>query len=413
MAPHEGRNGRDVNAAVLLLALQATTLRVRAGGPFSTIGEALARARSGDTIRVAPGMYHEHLTVERPVALLGEPGAVVTGDGVGVVLRIEAPATVRGLTIRGSGGRLDAENAGIVAVRVDGLAIEDNRLEDVLFGIILKQCGSALIRGNTIEGKNLAPRFRGDGIHLWSSHDGRIVNNQVRRTRDVAVWFSDRTVVTGNTVADGRYGLHFMNSRHNRFEANRFVGNDVGAFIMYSQDILFRGNVFANADGAVGRGLGFKDADRITAEHNVIVGNTIGIWLDNSPSGIGVVNTFANNVVAYNDVGVALLPSVRSNVFRENEFRDNVQPVRVSGGGTALANEWRGNWWSEYVGFDREPDGVGDTPFVLERLSDELFARHQALQVFSLSPAAELLNGLSRVLPLLKPTPVVVDSAPR
>lgn len=402
-----------MNVVVALLALQATHLTVGLTGGFSSIGAALARARAGDTIRVATGVYHEHLNIERPVTLLGEPGAVITGDGVGIVLRIAARATVRGFTIRGSGSRLDTEDGGIAAVRSRGIVIENNRLEDVLFGITLKECDSALIRGNTIVGKNLAVRFRADGIHLWSSHDGRVLDNEVRRGRDVAIWFSDRTIVVGNRVSDGRYGLHFMNSHANRFEANHFVGNDVGAFIMYSHDVTFRNNVFANARGSFGRGLGFKDADRIVAERNLIIENTIGLWLDNSPSTLGGVNEFSDNVVAYNEVGVELLPSVRSNVFRANQFLDNVQPVRVSGGGTALGNSWTGNAWSEYAGFDRERDGVGDTPFVFERLSDDLFAKHDALRIFALSPAADLLNGLSRVLPLLKPTPIVVDSAPQ
>jgi nitrous oxidase accessory protein len=402
-----------VTPAAALLALQAAHLTVGPAGNFSSIGAALARAGAGDTIRVAPGVYHEHLSVERAVTLLGEPGAVITGDGVGIVLRIDARATVRGFTIRGSGSRLDTEDGGITAQRSSGVVIENNRLEDVLFGITLKECDSALIRGNTIEGKNLAVRFRADGIHLWSSHDVRVVNNEVRRGRDLAIWFSNRTTVVGNRVTDGRYGLHFMNSHANRFEANQFLGNDVGAFIMYSRDVTFRDNVFANAKGSFGRGLGFKDADGVVAERNLIVENTIGVWLDNSPSTLGAVNEFSANVVAYNEVGVELLPSVRANVFQANQFRDNVQPVRVSGGGTALANRWTGNAWSEYAGFDRERDGVGDTPFVFERLSDDLFARHPALQVFALSPAADLLNGLSRVFPPLRPTPIVVDSAPR
>ncbi len=397
----------------LLLSLQAAQLGVGPGGAYASIQAALDAARPGDTVRVAAGVYHEHLVIDRPVVLLGAPGAVIDGDGRGVVLTVTAPATVQGFTIRGSGSKQSREHSGIMVDGADGIVIADNRLEDVLFGIYLKQSDHAIIRGNEIVGKNLAMPLRGDGIRLWYSHDGHISDNRVLRSRDLVIWFSDGTEVLGNLVRDSRYGLHYMYSDHNRFEGNRFIANHVGAFIMYSDDITFRGNLFADARGTTGRGLGFKDADGITAVDNVFVKNTIGISIDNSPSSVAVVNDFRDNVIAYNDVGVWMLPSVHDNHFTGNQFIDNVQPVGVSGGGTALANTWRDNYWSEYAGFDENADGHGDTPFVFERLSDDLLAKHEPLLVFNLSLATTALNMLSRVFPLLQPQPIVVDSMPR
>jgi nitrous oxidase accessory protein len=240
-----------------------------------------------------------------------------------------------------------------------------------------------------------------------------IADNQVRRARDVVIWFSNNTVVRGNRVTDGRYGLHFMYSHHNRFDDNVFERNDVGAFIMYSGDLVFQNNVFADARGPAGRGLGFKDADSVVAEGNILVKNAAGITIDNSPHLEGVTNLFRGNVVAYNDVGVSLLPSAHDNAFYDNQFVDNVQPVAVSGGGSALANRWSRNYWSDYAGFDPDGDGFGNTPFVQDRLSDDLLAKHQALRLFNASLAVSALNTLSRVLPLLSPQPVVVDSLPR
>ena len=84
-----------------------------------------------------------------------------------------------------------------------------------------------------------------------------------------------------------------------------------------------------------------------------------------------------------------------------------------SGPGLAGQNEWRGNQWSQYAGFDEDGDGVGDTPFEHLRLGAELLARHPALKLFSGSLALSLLDLLGRFLPLLQPEPVVVDPAPR
>jgi nitrous oxidase accessory protein len=182
---------------------------------------------------------------------------------------------------------------------------------------------------------------------------------------------------------------------------------------MYSNDIAFRNNVFADARGVAGRGLGFKDTDSVSAEGNVIVRNSVGISIDNSPTTTGVTNRFTDNVIAFNDVGVQLLPSVKANEFRANDFLGNVAPVAVTGGGDALENRWSTNYWSDYAGFDRDHNGLGDSPFVYERLSDDQLAKHEELQVFNLGPAVTALDAMSRVLPFLAPTPILVDSLPR
>ncbi|MDH3497431.1 MAG: nitrous oxide reductase family maturation protein NosD [Gemmatimonadota bacterium] len=399
-------------APLALALLQAAVLTVGPTGAFRTVTAALAAAAPGDTIRVAAGVYREHPVLTTPVVLIGEPGAILDGGLAGTLLRVEAPATIRGLTFRRSGRLQAEEHAGILAERADGLVIEDCRFEEVLFGIYIKESHGVIIRHNEIIGKDFPVALRGDGIRLWSSHDGRVEDNHVARVRDLVIWFSNGTVVRGNVVRDSRYGLHFMYSRDNRFEDNAFLANHVGAFIMYSQNITFRNNLFAAARGTTGRGLGFKDSDGITAERNVLVKNAVGLSLDNSPTTAGVRNAFRDNLVAYNDVGVLLLPSVHSNDFVGNAFRDNLVPVRVTGGGTAQRNQWKGNYWSDYAGFDENRDGVGDTPYRYDRLSDDLLARHDELRLFAVSPATTALDLLSRVLPLLAPEAIIVDSAP-
>lgn len=398
--------------AGLGLLLQAV-LTVGPGGDHPTVTAALAAAGPGDTVRVLAGLYRERPVIDRPVVLLGEDGAVLDGRGEGTVLTVNATATVRGFTIRASGRRQAAEHAGLLATGAPDLVIEHNRFEDVLFGIYLKQCPGAVIRGNTVTGADVDVPLRGDGIRLWYSHGGLIADNRVRAVRDVVIWFSDGARVVRNDVRDSRYGLHYMYSNHNLFEDNAFTGNHVGAFLMYSTDITFRRNLFAEGHGTTARGLGFKDADSIVAEGNVLLRNAVGISLDNSPHSVGVTNHFRGNVVAWNDVGVNLLPSVHDNAFVGNVFLDNLRPVAVTGGGSALASRWTQNYWSTYAGFDTDGDGFGDRPFVYARLSDALLAKHEALAVFALSPAAEALDLLGRIVPLLEPRPVVVDSAPR
>jgi nitrous oxidase accessory protein len=391
--------------------LQAAQLVVGPGA-FPGIGPAIDAALPGDTILVSAGIHSGPIEISKPVVLIGQPGAVIYGQGRGTVLLVSAPTTVRGLTIRSSGADQSREDAGIMVVGAEGVVLEDNRLEDVLFGIYLKQAPGAVVRRNSIRGKALPPARRGDGIRLWYSDRGLVEDNDVTDSRDLVIWFSSRTLVRNNQVTASRYGLHYMYSNHNRFESNRFVGNQVGAFIMYSGDIFFEGNLFAESRGTFGRGIGFKDADSIVAANNIVVNNAIGISLDNSPNLDGVFNRFTGNLIAYNDVGISLLPSVSRNLFHGNRLVDNIVPVQISGGGTALGNFWRGNYWSEYAGFDQDADGYGDTPFSWHRLSDDLTAKHPELRWFTGSLAFEALNLFARAVPLLLPQPVVIDSTP-
>lgn len=54
--------------------------------PFQSIQSALDQAQPGDTVRVAPGVYHEHLrfktggTAEQPIILEGQDGAILDGS---------------------------------------------------------------------------------------------------------------------------------------------------------------------------------------------------------------------------------------------------------------------------------------------------------------------------------------------
>ncbi len=396
--------------------LRAQTLTVGPGSEFASISAAVATAEAGDTVAVTAGTYRERIRVEVPLTLLGEGWPVVDGGGEGHVIEALAPVHVEGFVIRGSGSDVNEEHAGVMVRDGPGTRVVRNRLGDVFYGVYLKGSPASLVHENVIEGKAFEPPRRGDGIRLWYSSGTRVSKNLVRTTRDVVIYFSDSLLVHDNVIEDGRYGLHYMYSNHNVFERNRFDGNEVGAFLMYSADIRMSENVFANSEGLTGMGLGLKDADGIVATDNLIVGNVIGIHLDNSPRSTTDHNSFTDNLLLANRVGVRLLPSVRGNAFEGNEFLHNGSPVIVAGGAgpdVATRNRWADNYWGSYAGFDQDGNGTGDTPYVHARLADDLLSRYPALGVFVMSPALGVLEVVSRFFPLLQPEPVMIDSSPR
>lgn len=185
---------------------------------------------------------------------------------------------------------------------------------------------------------------------------------------------------------------------------------------MYSNHLALEKNRIADAGGPSGLGLGLKDTDRVRAVGNLLVDNAVGLYLDNSPQSPDMANEFTDNAFVTNGVAVRLLPSIAGNHLRGNAFVANDRSVEVAGGsrrGQHRQNEWSGNHWSDYAGFDEDGDGIGDSPFVHVRVVDDLLGRHPALKIFSGSPALALLELLGRFLPLLQPEPVVTDSSPR
>jgi len=419
-----------VNMTYILKSVWRITVNRRAAAPIVGLWCAISvsasaafdlqrriqQAPEGSVVLVPSGIHLGQFVVDRTLTLEGEPGAILDAQGRGDVLKITAPnVTVRGLTIRGTGDSLDRENAG-VTILAPNTTIEFNTLEDVLFGVYLKKAPGSVLRGNTIGGKNLKVQRRGDGIRLWESPGTLIEDNVITRSRDVVMWFSEDVVIRRNHISHGRYGLHFMYSDSNILEENVIERNSVGAFLMYSRDLSLRRNRFERNRGPTGYGVGLKDVDGVIAEDNIFIGNRIGVFLDNSPSQVGVHHDFKHNVVAYNDIGIAFMPSVQRNRISDNAFIDNIEQIGIMGGGTFQGNDFtvdgRGNYWSDYVGYDLDHDGIGDLEHRSEGLFENLMDRDPKMRLFLFSPAQQAIEMAARAFPAVRPRPKFIDTAP-
>jgi len=376
----------------------------------------VAAAATGTVVDVRPGVHRGPLVIDKPLTLAGAPGAIVDGGGEGDVIRITAPdVTVKALVIRNTGISLDRENAGIT-VLAPRATIEDNVLENVLFGVYLKGSPDSVIRGNRIGGKALAVQRRGDGIRIWQSDGTRIEDNVVHDSRDTVMWFSRDVVLRRNRVTGGRYGLHFMYSDDNTIEDNHLEGNSVGAFLMYSRGLALRRNAFIRNRGPSGYGVGLKDMDGTIAEDNLFLGNRVGLHFDNSPSSYAIHDVYRHNVFAYNDIGVAFMPAVKRNQFHDNAFVDNVEHVAVLGSGRFEGNDFtvegRGNYWSDYRGWDLDGNGVGDVAYRAESLFENLMDREPKLRLLQFSPIQSAVETAAKAFPSVRPKPKFADEAP-
>ncbi len=375
-------------------------------GDFSTISGALEAAADGDVIRVERGDYQERVLVDRSVQLVGNPGAVIDGQGQGSTVTVTADgAVVQGFTVRGSGMRLTKDDAGITIQGAAGVMVRGNRLEGNLHGIYVSEAADAGLFENVISGPgHLIQEDRGNGIHMFHSPGARIARNQITTTRDgVYFSFSHGAEVRDNRVTQARYGLHYMYSDDNLFEGNLFEENVAGAALMFSNRLRLLDNQFVNNRGRRAYGLFLKAVGEVHASGNLIAFNTTGVFVDQSNR-----NELHGNLLVHNDVAVLLNASGRHNRFEGNHFGGNLEDVRVDG---TLPDAFSGNYWDTYAGLDLDGDGFGDSPHQSGEIYAELIARHPELQLFVHGPAFRFLSQLERWFPVVR-IPRAMDVRP-
>ena len=397
------------NKLVLLILLSPTVLLAESFTPLQPL---IDNAEEGATLLLEPGIYAGPVLIDKPLTLDGQGKVTIDAGSKGSVIVLETDgAVVRNLHLTNSGESHNDIDSG-VQVRGRFNVISDNVIDNCLFGIDLQQSENNIVRRNRISSKPFELGTRGDAIRLWYSFENKVTDNVISDSRDTVVWYSANNTIARNTSYDSRYSLHFMYSRYNLVEDNRYYNNTVGVFLMYSDGVVLRNNYIAHASGSTGVGIGFKETSDVTVEGNKILYCASGLYIDISPFQPDTINTFSNNLIAYNGIGIRFLNDWTGNEFRENRFIDNLTQVVVSSGKTANHNIWADNYWSDYEGFDEDQDGVGDTPYELYVYADRLWQDVPYAQFFKGSPVLEVMDFLERLAPFTEPHVLVRDERP-
>ncbi len=385
--------------------------------PFSVLSQPSLQSLvdatpSGGTLRLAPGIYAGPVTLSRPIVLDGGGKAIIDGGGKRSVLWVNAgDAVVRGLILRNTGNSHDQMDSGI-AIEGDGNRIEDNVIENALFGIVLKHSRRNLLRRNHIRSKAAELSMRGESVRIWNSIDNRVENNDIADARDFTLMNSPNNHVSGNSISGSRYGMHLIFSPNCHIEGNRLSSNATGIVVLNSDHVTIRGNTLQHSAGIGGACIVIKKSTEILAEGNQIVHCATGI-LSDSPVGDLSKVVFRYNLVAHNTTGVQLYGERGGHTFESNRFEKNLFQVVMSGSGDARSNRWYGNYWDDYQGFDLDLDGVGDTPHEVYAYADRIWMETPAATFFRNSPALELLDFLERLAPFSAPDLLLRDPRPR
>lgn len=401
----------DVHKPTVIIPLYMRDKRIHGLSPFQ---ELVDKTPEGGVLRVPAGNYSGPVHVKKRIKIEGEGEVVIDGGDKGTVFVLETnEAILRNLTITGSGESHDSDDA-CLNVRGHGNLIENINIADCLFGIDLKQSDHNIVRNNKVRSKNFELGVRGDGIRLWYSNDNLIENNLVTDTRDMVAWYSHRNTYRGNEGRRSRYSIHFMFANDNIVENNRFYDNSVGVYFMYMEGGVARGNIISHATGATGMGLGFKESSDILLEDNEIIYCAVGVGSDLSPFQPDTTIRFKNNRFAYNGIAVHLTSELGGNVLESNTFEGNLTDMFQAGRGRneGPKNQWAGNYFDTYQGFDRDEDGYGDTPHEEYAYADRIWMEIPNARFFKTSPVLELLDFLERLAPFSTPDLQAKDDKP-
>lgn len=400
----------DVDRPKPTFPLYERNKRVHGLKPFQALVDA---APEGSVLTVPAGNYAGPVILTKPLTIEGNGKVTIDSGDRGTVFSMQTNgATLRGIHLTGSGDSHDTDDS-CLDVRGNHNRIEKLVVDNCLFGIDLKQSNDNTVVGNKVRSKAADLGVRGDGLRLWYSHRNLIEGNEVTDSRDMVAWYSNDNTFRRNMGTRSRYSIHFMFAKNNIVEENRFIDNAVGVYFMYTEGGVLRNNLISHATGATGMAIGFKEASNTVIEGNEIIYCAVGIGSDLSPFQPDSKIWIKNNRFAYNGIAVQFTSELGGNVVADNVFEGNLTNVVQSGRGKAGLNEWRGNYWDDYTGFDRNHDGMGDTTYELYAYADQIWIEMPTARFFKTAPVMELLDFLERLAPFSSPELTLKDEHPR
>lgn len=374
-----------------------------------TLSSTLEQAEPGDIVRLGAGLHAGPVTLARPVTLVGDPGARLAGDGTGSVITITGDdVTVQGLEVSGSGSSHENIDSGIKATKTAKRAqILDNRLEENLYGIDIHGAVDTLARGNTMIGRqDHRMNQRGNGVYVWNAPGSVVEANHVRYGRDgLFVNISHDNIFRDNRFEDLRFAVHYMHTQDSEISGNISRRNHVGYAMMFSRDLIIRGNQSID-DRDHGVVLNYV-VDAVVEGNLVRGGGEKCLFMYNANK-----NKIADNRFESCQIGIHFTAGSDRNQISGNAFIGNRTQVKYVG---TRWVEWsvdgRGNYWSDHAAFDIDGDGVADMPYRPNDLIDHILWTQPAAQLLLGSPAVQLIRWTQSKFPSLLPGGVI-DSSP-
>ncbi len=383
-----------------LSANYANTIQVGRNEKCNTISSALQLAKDYDTILVQSGHYAEgNLIIRKKITLKGISLPVVDGENKYEVISIKSDnVTVDGFKVINSGTSSLEDFAGIKLYNCRNVLIQNNVLLETFFGIYSQYGRNCIIRNNTLTASKTEEQQSGNGIHCWKSDSMQIVGNSVKGHRDgIYFEFVTNSVIWRNkSISNLRYGLHFMFSNSDSYISNIFRHNGSGVSVMFSHHVKMFNNYFEENWGDAAYGILLKEIADSHIEGNHFIKNTSGIYMEGVSRTMMIKNVFKNNGWA-----LKIQASCMDNEVHNNNFLGNTFDVGTNG--SLVLNNFNGNYWDKYEGYDLNKDNIGDVPYRPVSMYSMIVERNPPAMILFRSFMTTLLDKTEKVLPSLTP----------
>lgn len=315
--------------------------------------------------RLPAGILRGSFSIDQPLQLTCEPGAVIHSQGLGNGLLINAAdVTVEGCTFLDWGHDLTAMNAAIfIQPKAHGTLIKNNRLRGQGFGVWVDGTADVVLIDNQIQGD---PTMRSQDQGQWHPHlyavkGARVIGNQVRDARDgIYIDTSNGNLLQGNTLEDLRYGIHYMFANDNQVLGNITRRTRTGYALMQSRKLTVIGN---RSEEDQNYGILMNSTSPYSTptawRRLACASNTTGDMVTETKAGALFIHNSLFNSIEHNHfgrsaVGIHLTAGSEDNRIANNAFVGNQRQVKYV---ATRLQEWsadsRGNYWSDYLGWDR------------------------------------------------------------
>ncbi|MGL5359285.1 MAG: nitrous oxide reductase family maturation protein NosD, partial [Shewanella sp.] len=285
----------------------------------------------------------------------------------------------------------------------DGAQIIANELTGDGFGIYGEQIAAPHIRANRIRGNSkLYVLDRGDGIYFKHVTGPEVFGNYVEAVRDgVYLETVSHSRIAENQFTQLQYGIHYMYTHDDEAWHNHAAAVDGGYALMSSKQIYLHHN---EVHGARDFGILLNITESCHVKANIAsqVHNPKGtVELGNEGKGIFIYaaqnNRIEANEFSQSDTGVSMAMGGEQNRLWHNQLIANQTQVKYVG---EAQLEWsvagEGNYWSQYAGWDRNGDGIGDIAYRPNDSLDKLFWLYPEAKLLMDSPVVLLLRWVER-----------------
>ena len=385
---------------LIFQSLSAKRIEIK-GGQGVSLQQVIDNAAAGDSIIIDGGriMAGKVITVNKPLIIVGKNNAVIDGDNKYEILEITSDfVIIQGIHFVNSGKSGYEDIAALRILNAAHILIRDNLFENCFFGIYGQHAGHTTIANNRFLANGFDEISSANGIHCWKSEYMLIINNRISGHRDgIYLEFVTNSSIRGNISTNNvRYGLHFMFSHENWYIDNSFTNNGAGVAVMYSKGVHMHHNVFAQNWGYAAYGILMKDITDSRVENNQFNGNTASVYMEGSSRIHIRHNQFINNGWA-----VKIQASCTDNIISGNNFSGNTFDIATNG--SLQLNDFTGNYWDKYEGYDLDRNGRGDVPYRPVSMFSMIVERNPATLMLFRSFMVGLMDKAEKVFPGITP----------